>query len=1192
MAAVKSSRGWDALLGGEGRRLLEREALPSFLKRQRWFAGKARALDSVRLVDTSAAGELPESTRLALIEVAYESGRGETYFLPIGLASGPDADRLEREAPGRVIARVDGAGLVFDALAEPGVCTTLLDAIASGRSIQASAGTIRAVATSAFAAARGPKDRPLPVMGGSYEQSNSAVIFGDRLILKVFRRLEPGINPDFEIGRFLSEKTGFDRIPKTAGALLYEKTGGRSEPMMLGILQGLVANQGTGWDHALMALKAYYEEAGRRKGAPATDPTEGRPILELAGAEPPAEARDAIGPYLRAASTLGRRTAEMHLALASDPNDPAFAPQPISTADLNALSTEIREQVENGLKALKAGLDKLPEATAEQARRVLGQAPTLLQGADSLAKLPLAASKIRVHGDYHLGQVLRSADDFIILDFEGEPARSLPQRMARQPALKDVVGMIRSFDYAAFAALFAFAGDRAEVFDRLVPRAKTWRTWVSAAFLKEYLATASGASFLPPVREHVAQLLDALTLDKALYELLYELNNRPDWVRIPLQGIVALTDPSPPPAPPSKPKIPEAAALIPSTLTDFDLHLLAEGTHDRSYDKLGAHPAEQDGVVGVRFAVWAPNAREVSVIGDFNGWDPSAHPMRARGGSGIWERFIPGVPIGSTYKYEIVSEVGDYRVAKADPVGFASEVRPRTASIVADLQVHVWGDDEWLSNRKGTNSLGAPISIYEVHPGSWMRKEDGSWLSYRELGPKLADYVHDMGFTHVEMMPVAEHPFDGSWGYQVTGYYAPTSRFGSPEDFMAMVDLLHRRGIGVILDWVPAHFPTDEHALGYFDGTHLYEHADPRQGFHQDWNTLIFDFGRPEVVNFLVSNALFWLDKYHIDGLRVDAVASMLYRDYSRKAGEWVPNQYGGRENLEAISLLRRFNERVHAAFPDALTIAEESTAWPMVSRPTEVGGLGFDLKWDLGWMHDTLGYFEKDPVYRTHHHNQLTFRGVYAFSENFVLPLSHDEVVYGKGSLLRKMAGDHWQKFANLRLLLGYQFAQPGKKLLFMGDEFGQWSEWNHDGSLQWDLLNDPMHAGLKRWVRDLNTAYRGVPALHELDTSPEGFTWVDANDSPQSVLSFLRKGHSSGERILIVANFTPLPRQNYRVGVPQAGHWKEVLNGDATMYGGSGQGNIGGASTTPVGAHGHPQSLNLTLPPLALIALRSPGR
>ena len=505
-----------------------------------------------------------------------------------------------------------------------------------------------------------------------------------------------------------------------------------------------------------------------------------------------------------------------------------------------------------------------------------------------------------------------------------------------------------------------------------------------------------------------------------------------------------------------------------------------------------------------------------------------------------------------------------------------------------------WGDADWgwRSGRRQTR-LGAPISIYEVHLGSWRRGEGGRWLSYAEItAPKLASITFtNSGFTHVEFMPIAEHPFDGSWGYQVTGYYAPTSRFGSPQDFMSLIDQLHQANIGVIVDWVPAHFPTDEHALGYFDGTHLYEHPDPKQGFHQDWNTFIFDFGRPEVVNFLVANALFWLDKYHVDGLRVDAVASMLYRDYSRKAGEWVPNVHGGRENFEAIALLRRFNERIHALHPDVLTIAEESTSWPMVTRPTSVGGLGFDLKWDLGWMHDTLDYMSKDPVYRKYHHNQLTFRGIYAFTESFVLPLSHDEVVYGKGSLLTKMPGDDWRKFANLRLLLGYQFMQPGKKLMFMGDEIGQPREWNHDGSIDWHLLDDPRHSGLSRWVRDLNALYRSTPELHELDTHPDGFLWVDADDAEQSVLGFLRLGKSGGSTTLVVANFTPIPRQNYRVGVPRAGHWAEILNGDATVYGGSGQGNIGGVSSTPVRAHGQTNSIVLTLPPLALVAFRFPS-
>ena len=628
-------------------------------------------------------------------------------------------------------------------------------------------------------------------------------------------------------------------------------------------------------------------------------------------------------------------------------------------------------------------------------------------------------------------------------------------------------------------------------------------------------------------------------------------------------------------------------------LTDFDLHLLAEGTHARAYEKLGAHASKQNGRAGTDFAVWAPNAAAVSVIGDFNDWDPEADPLAPFGQNGVWQRFVPGVRPGALYKYEIASKTDDFRVAKADPYGYYAEARPGTASRVFDLDGYAWGDGDWLSHRRGVNAPAAPVSIYEVHLGSWMRvPEEGSrWLTYREVAPKLADYAAAMGYTHVELMPVGEHPFDGSWGYQSTGYFAPTSRFGTPHDFMFLVDTLHRKGVGVVLDWVPGHFPRDEHGLAYFDGSHLYEHPDPRRGFQQDWNTFVFNYGHPGVANFLISNALFWLDKYHVDGLRVDAVASMLYLDYSRKPGEWVPNEYGGRENLEAVTLLRRLNDKVHAEYPDALTFAEESTSWPKVSRPTSVGGLGFDYKWDMGWMHDTLNYFSQDPIARKDHHNLLTFRMLYAFSENFVLPLSHDEVVYGKGSLLNKMPGDDWQKFANLRLLFGYMFAQPGKKLMFMGDEFGQSREWDHDGSLDWHLLDEPLRKGLNRWVRDLNTAYRAEPALHELDCHPDGFSWVDCNDVGQSVLVMLRRPKSTDDLVLIACNFTPVPRPNYRVGVPRAGAWKEILNGDAPIYGGSGQGNIGGAKTTPVASHGHPQSLNLTLPPLAMIAFRSKG-
>ncbi|MGB9243788.1 MAG: 1,4-alpha-glucan branching protein GlgB [Candidatus Acidiferrales bacterium] len=626
-----------------------------------------------------------------------------------------------------------------------------------------------------------------------------------------------------------------------------------------------------------------------------------------------------------------------------------------------------------------------------------------------------------------------------------------------------------------------------------------------------------------------------------------------------------------------------------STISEFDLYLLAEGTHYRAYEKLGAHVTEMDGKRGVQFAVWAPNAKRVSIIGDFNNWNPNTAVMQPST-AGIWEGFVPDIAQGASYKYHIESRYRDYKVDKADPYGFASEIRPQTASRVWNLENYSWHDEAWMKNRTNSNSLSSPLSFYEMHLGSWKRAldENNRWLTYRELAPLLADYVHDSGFTHVELIPVMEHPFDGSWGYETLGYFAPTSRFGTPDDFMYLVDYLHQRGIGVVLDWVPAHFPKDEAGLGYFDGSHLYEHEDPRQGEHPDWNTFVFNYGRNEVQNFLIGNALFWLDKYHVDGLRVDAVASMLYLDYGRREGQWIPNRFGGKENLDAVHFLRTLNEHVYGAYPDTMMIAEESTSWPQVSRPIYLGGLGFGLKWNMGWMHDVLNYMSQDPVYRNYHHNEITFSLVYAFAENFVLPFSHDEVVYGKGSMIRKMPGDDWQKFANLRLLYGFMFGHPGKKLLFMGDEFGQWSEWNHDASLEWNLLEHPSHSGLQRWVRDLNTLYRGEPLLHTMDFNSAGFEWVDCKDFQRSIISFLRRGQNPNEQLLFVCNFTPVVRQNYRVGVPLEGYWKEILNSDAPLYGGSGQGNFGGLSTVPLPIHGRPFSLNMTLPPLGIVIFR----
>jgi 1,4-alpha-glucan branching enzyme len=620
-------------------------------------------------------------------------------------------------------------------------------------------------------------------------------------------------------------------------------------------------------------------------------------------------------------------------------------------------------------------------------------------------------------------------------------------------------------------------------------------------------------------------------------------------------------------------------------LTDQDIYLFREGTHSQLHSKLGCRVLEAG--AGAHFAVWAPNAIAVSVIGDWNGWKAGENSLTARAdGSGIWEGVAAAAQRGQGYKYRISSSVGGYVVEKADPYGVFCELPPATASRVWTLE-YEWKDSEWMATRARRNGLDAPMSIYELHVGSW-RRRDGNFLNYRDLAHALADYLHDLGFTHVELMPVTEHPFYGSWGYQTTGYFAPSSRYGTPQDLMYFVDHLHERGIGVILDWVPSHFPADEHGLVYFDGTHLYEHADPQQGFHPEWNSAIFNFGRNEVRSFLISSALFWFEKYHIDGLRVDAVASMLYLDYARKQGEWIPNRFGGRENLEAIDFLRTLNQAVYRDHPDGTMIAEESTAWPMVSRPTDAGGLGFGLKWNMGWMHDTLEYMKQDSVHRKYHHGQLTFSLIYAFNENFVLPLSHDEVVYGKGSLVGKMPGDDWQQFANLRTLYGYMWAHPGKKLLFMGGEFGQRREWTHEGELEWWVTDLPEHAGIKHLVRDLNRIYRREPALHKIDFSPDGFEWIDLESGEISVIAFLRKAQGLGAPLLVVCNFTPVPRPNFLVGVPARGVWREILNTDAREYGGSGWGNLGGVESVPVSTRGRVESVNLNLPPLSTIVLR----
>ncbi|QIA09076.1 1,4-alpha-glucan branching protein GlgB [Draconibacterium halophilum] len=626
---------------------------------------------------------------------------------------------------------------------------------------------------------------------------------------------------------------------------------------------------------------------------------------------------------------------------------------------------------------------------------------------------------------------------------------------------------------------------------------------------------------------------------------------------------------------------------IKNIITEYDIYLFREGKHFSLYEKLGAHVIEHNNTRGTFFAVWAPNAESVSVIGNFNGWQKEANILsRREDDSGLWEGFIPNVEKGEAYKYFIRSMFDGFEVEKADPVGFYSEQPPKTASVVWEYNYN-WNDAAWMKKRGKNNALDSPYSVYEVHLESWRRKpeEDMKPLSYAELAEQLTAYVKDMGYTHVELMPVTEFPFSGSWGYQVTGFFAPTSRFGTPDDFMYFVDYLHQNDIGVIMDWVPSHFPGDQHGLHFFDGTYLYEHEDPRKGYHPDWSSYIFNYGRNEIRNFLISSAHSWMERFHIDGIRVDAVASMLYLDYSRKEGEWIPNEHGGRENLDAIKFLRDLNESIYTKFPDVQTIAEESTAWPMVTRPVYTGGLGFGMKWNMGWMHDTLGYFQNETVHRSYHHNQMTFSIMYAFNENFMLSLSHDEVVHGKGSLINKMPGDDWQKFANLRAMFGFMFAHPGKKLHFMGMEFGQWKEWNHESSLDWHLLEHDTHKGLQFFIKDLNSVYKRFPALYENDFSGEGFKWIDANDSQNSVFSFVRYDKQKKHPVLIVANLTPVPRYNYRVGVPDDAKWQEILNSDAKQYGGSGMGNFGGVDSNPVPYHDEEQSINIMIPPLGIV-------
>jgi 1,4-alpha-glucan branching enzyme len=1179
--------------------------LIEWLPRQRWFQGKDRVPTAVDVVDSAT---LLSLARWLLTDVTYADGTVERYQLV--LVPGDDADDHALRTT------VDGLPWA-DATADAVVLGELARIAASGG----------AVTTDTGAQLQGtPRaDREIPADGRTLgvEQSNTSVVFGDDAIFKLFRRLEPGRNPDTELTTALTEAGSAD-VPEQIGALTLHTDGEGTE---LGVVARFVADGRDAWRLAV---------ADAREALAAGDDAE------------PAER-----PFIARLGELGAAVARVHADLAA-----ALPSHPATDDDVASWLAGAERQ---RATVLPDGCDAPVDPTAV--------ADALRAAGDRIADPGMTA---RIHGDLHLGQVLDSADGWQLLDFEGEPAKSLAERRAPGSPARDVAGMVRSFDYAAASGLGDDADDRGEL-----PRALTaWRDAARDSFLAGYERQAGA-----PVDRALLALFE---LEKAIYEIGYERANRPAWLPIPVGGVQrilarvnagAAGTAEPTEGPPMtttswhattddadallagthqnphrvlglhqhrdgtvirvlRPDVAEVdvvpddgdvvsatrtadgglfEALVPGTLEapdyrlrmrtgegveftardpyafwptlgDTDLHLAGEGRHEELWRRLGAHITTIDGVEGTAFSVWAPNAQSVRVVGTFNDWDGRRHPMRMLG-TGIWELFIPDVGEGTIYKYEVLRADG-HLTLHADPFAQRTQVPPENASVV-HRSTYEWssGDADWMSARPDQQWHRQPLSIYEVHLGSW-RHDDGRPLTYRELAHQLADYADEMGFTHIELLPVAEHPFAGSWGYQVTGHFAPTARFGTPDDFRYLVDHLHQRGVGVIIDWVPAHFPKDEWALARFDGTALYEHADPRQGEHPDWGTLVFNFGRNEVRNFLLASALFWLEELHVDGLRVDAVASMLYLDYSREEGEWVPNAYGGNENLEAIDFLKETSRTVYGRNPGALLIAEESTAWPGVSRPVHLGGLGFGFKWNMGWMHDTLSYLARDPIHRRYHHNELTFGLLYAWSENYVLPLSHDEVVHGKRSLLDKMPGDRWQKFANLRALYAYMWAHPGKQLLFMGGEFGQWREWSESRELDWNLLDEPDHHGLRQLVGDLNRAYRDQPSLWERDVDPEGFQWIDANNADNNLLSFARYAEDTSPLVCIV-NLSPVPHEGQRFGLPREGRWREIMNTDAGAYGGGNLGNMGTITAEREPWHGMTASAQVFVPPLATLWL-----
>ncbi len=1216
VTTVEVSSRWDALFEGSARAMLER-ALPGYVSARRWYRTKTRRVQSARI---AAAFPLLFGTdrldvaRIVLVELTLDDGARETYVLPLAFVSGKEAASVRARRPHALVLplRVTGGGgasggasgagggrdvrdgFVVDALALEGFLNELLGAIARNAVIEDSGARLE---FHALAGVRPHAGMARPV---DAEQTNTSVLFGESYVGKVVRKLDAGESPDLEVGRFLTG-VRFASTPALHGWIDVRR--GDGVPSTVGLLHAFVRNRGDAWTHALGVLDEWLAVAAHRDAAPPRMPA--GDVLVRASKPLPAEVVAALGPYGALAETLGRRVGEMHVALASRPDEPAFAPEPLDQDTREKLVAAARSDLKRALDSLGAR----GGALSDDARRTLAAIRAGSRGLDArlteVTGVRDAGVKMRVHGDLHLGQVLFTGDDFVIIDFEGEPARSLEERRAKRSPLVDVAGLLRSFHYAAVSALRARPeAERAA----LAPWAWFWQRAVAASFVRGWLGAVEGTPVVPADASSTARLLDLYTFEKAIYEVGYEMNNRPEWVDIPLEGVreilgnnepvadaqrdaagaavsfsesrgstpVPVTKPSPTVPPPARPDV--VAPPVTRSLVDPRspaVSAFAGGKATHAHALLGAHP-HHDGTTD--FAVWAPSAAAVSVIGDFNAWSPDATRLTAVAGTGLFAARVRGAEIGHRYKYRITPAGGGEPFEKADPFGVGTEPPPGNSSVLASL-AHAWDDEVWMEKRVQNARLDRPMSIYEVHLGSWRRhvEEGNRHLGYREIAAPLAAHAKAMGFTHVELMPVLEHPFYGSWGYGVTGFFAATSRYGSPADLMYLVDALHRAGLGVIFDWVPAHFANDPHGLTMFDGTPLFEPKDPARATHPTWGTRVFDFERPEVRSFLLSSAIYWIETFHADGLRVDGVESILYADH-----------HAGKEDPAGVSFLRELTSTLKIEHPDVILAAEDSSAWPGVTHAASAGGLGFDLKWDMGFSHDLRRYLALDPIERSHHQALLTFRSVYATNESFVIPLSHDEVIEERGgALLGQMHGDPWQKLANLRLLYSLAWAQPGKKLLFMGDEFAAPSAWHHDRSLDWHVAREAVHDGIARMVGDLNRVYRETPALHAGDAMPNGFEWIDGTNAAMSVIVFLRRGRGDDDVAVVACNFTPVPRHQYRIGVPRAGHWREIFNSDAREYGGSGHGNLGGVDAVPYPWNGRQSSVVVTLPPLGAIIL-----